>query len=392
MALSPTYNPPAQITSIYISRRFIGTPVRNSKGNVPSALHAGDHVLWDQTTQHVFDDDTDSPHICGSLHPVAVNITLPKHSRVNITIKILDHRLLNDRITIWGSNDVAENIIRPVEPATTFTRTGQYTMEMKVAPVWRRDDIPWGIAGNMVWKVKHEDTGRVECLNSSRLEFYAIKGTPPSFFGIYGVPVKLLRRVVLPRRVWPRDSTWEEYCSTIAFQGFRYDIHSGAPRYFRPAAIAGERTTFRLATYLDDIGSGQLVNCYDQASAMQIFLALSPTVNSVEWMFMAPFGFINTTVLVGRGACNNPFYEQAGEPRRPKICSAREKWRTAFANHAFVRVNHGSIVDACCGPRFGGTLRRFIESSIDQVFPPGIITRPGQERHATVRPGVQRLI
>ncbi|KAN0099444.1 hypothetical protein V8E51_013219 [Hyaloscypha variabilis] len=129
---------------------------------------------------------------------------------------------------------------------------------------------------------------------------------------------------------------------------------------------------FRLQAYLSDIGKGgRPLNCYDQASIMLVCLALLPAASSVEWMFMDPFGLIKATALVGRGVCNNPFYNNS-HYQNEKVCDDGSQTRSGFHNHAFVRLmkvgdTDGKIVDACTGPHLGNeTLEQFIDSSIDK--------------------------
>lgn len=95
---------------------------------------------------------------------------------------------------------------------------------------------------------------------------------------------------------------------------------------------------------------------------------------------MEPFGFIQTTVLIGRGACNNPFYEASPRYINKPVCGRNAKRRSSFFNHAFVGfgvkcglgnnrdeiVDRGKIVDACSGPHLGNeTWQQFVSSSID---------------------------
>ncbi|RWA08289.1 hypothetical protein EKO27_g6805 [Xylaria grammica] len=354
----------SRITSVAIPRPSIGPYVANSQRRAPSAAGAGGGWLeiWSDSALMRFEDNAD-PHMCGSLYPIAVDVREKSYTELEIKIQISSASLLNTRLELYGENDTATKVIATVAPEQSFPALGLHPVRVMVSPPWARQDIPWGLAGNITWKLRNLETGSLMGLNSSRLEIYALTGTVPKFFRDR-VPVELLRRVVLPRRTWTSSDTWERYCCLLVFQhfAFRYDVRGGVARYHVPKA-----GTFQLARYLHDIGSRGVVNCYDQAAAMQIFLALSPTTPEVHWMFMEPFGFIRTTVLVGRGACNNPMYERNGTA---PVLGRTSPDRRCFGNHAFVRVGPAApdtkILDACCGPHTGHeNLDRYIQNSID---------------------------
>ncbi len=96
-----------------------------------------------------------------------------------------------------------------------------------------------------------------------------------------------------------------------------------------------EGFTFRLGQYLREAGTGALVNCYDQASIVQICFPLAPSSEPpLEWLFMKRFGFIRSTTLVGRGQCNNPFPQS----NFSLLTSRNDPKRRGFGNHAFIRV------------------------------------------------------
>lgn len=315
--------------------------------------------MWQADSLAEYEDNSDS-FVSGSRYPVAVDINDESFAMIELRIDIADEMLLGVPLKVHGDNDVEKEVIKHAG-YVCFHRTGERTVPLKVAPSWARKDVPWGVAGNIVWRFRVAETAQALGLNSSRLEFYALNRLLPSYFN-NEVPVTLARRFILPRRTWPQGSSWERYRCFIAFYDFlfQYDIKTGRSSYGYTKPNGD--VNFRLLAYLSDIGKGGMpVNCYDQACIMFVSLALSPVINSVEWMYMNPFGLIKTTVLIGRGACNNPFYVDDTD----KICDNPKP----FGNHAFVRLGgaDGTIADACAGPHAGReTLQQFIDSSIDK--------------------------
>ena len=88
---------------------------------------------------------------------------------------------------------------------------------------------------------------------------------------------------------------------------------------------------------------GNVVNCYDQATAVCSFGCLLGI--DVQYNFMDPFGCINTLNLVGVGSCNNPFYGR----NNTSAVVAPNSPRSGFGNHAFAVFN-GYVFDACAAP------------------------------------------
>jgi hypothetical protein len=128
-----------------------------------------------------------------------------------------------------------------------------------------------------------------------------------------------------------------------------YDTVRGAP-YF---GIYDNRNaiTFHLTAYTHahDNSPDSILNCYDCAAFLQILL--SHYTHASHYCYMNPFGYMSLTDLIGRGQCNNPFYD--GNGTTAVIASAAPN-RTGFGNHAFLRLdadNH--IVDSCSGPHIG---------------------------------------
>jgi hypothetical protein len=153
--------------------------------------------------------------------------------------------------------------------------------------------------------------------------------------------------------------TW--YCHSA--HEMRYDTKKGAPKF----VADGYGGVFKLMNYIKKVR--KVVNCYDQAAAVQSLCGCLGV--KVGWIFQDPFGYINTTNLVGVGPCNNPFYadtDAAGHylyTNKP-VVDPGDKNRSGFGNHAFVETASKYIRDACAGP-FVGTdlLRDYLKKAID---------------------------
>jgi hypothetical protein len=155
--------------------------------------------------------------------------------------------------------------------------------------------------------------------------------------------------------------------------GLVYDTVEGAPRYWDPTSGVFSATTY--ITVPNSAGVTNLVNCYDQAHGVVTFgNLLGPSVNAIP-RFTMPFGYINTTDLVGVGACNNPFFDTTnkveyidrviangivsysyGMPPTNRVCGADDKTRSSFSNHMYAILDNGGtnyVFDACAGPIIG---------------------------------------
>ena len=165
--------------------------------------------------------------------------------------------------------------------------------------------------------------------------------------------------------------------------GLVYDTEAGAPRYLNPSSGVFSVTAYIAVTNSASVTN--LVNCYDQAhGVVTLGNLLGPSVNAIP-RFTMPFGYINTTDLVGVGSCNNPFFNtksrveyidftsytgySAGMPPTNRVCAVDDKTRTWFFNHMYVTLDIGGtnyVFDACAGP-FVGNLNKnnYLNSAID---------------------------
>ena len=154
--------------------------------------------------------------------------------------------------------------------------------------------------------------------------------------------------------------------------GFSYETCSGAPSYRDP-----EESLFLLTKYLNRIYG--TVNCYDQAYAV---VTLGNVLGaSVHVEVASPFGFIESSELVGVGLCNNPAFTidktivranvdgvvrdvLVTVPRTPLV-GIDSIERSFFTSHAFA-VSEGNVYDACVGPALGThSVSNYIESVVD---------------------------
>ena len=165
--------------------------------------------------------------------------------------------------------------------------------------------------------------------------------------------------------------------------GLRYDTESGSPRYW-------DFSRFSATAYINVTNSASVtnfVNCYDQAYGVVTFgNLLGPAVSAVP-RFTQPFGYINTTKLVGVGDCNNPFYDSTNEweyvnitgtgsvsfgkgiPPKVPVCNVDDNTRTWFGNHMYATYHAGGydyVFDACAGPFIGGISKtNYLNNAID---------------------------
>ncbi len=124
----------------------------------------------------------------------------------------------------------------------------------------------------------------------------------------------------------------------------RYDIRSGAPRYY-------SWETFRLTNWNDYVldrnypanvlfceGNSEeypdylIVNCYDCAASLSIMAKILGA--PVNYYFHQPFGCLNYVLPIGRGKCNNPFPGCSGTP----TIVDQNEYRSGFGNHAYTKL------------------------------------------------------
>ncbi|MDR3086492.1 MAG: PAAR domain-containing protein [Azoarcus sp.] len=227
-------------------------------------------------------------------------------------------------------------------------------------------------AGLSTWELAEEGgEERVYRVDKKpRLELYFLYDTPAEFFK-KGVWLEALEKMFNGAKV---QGLKDE--DAISAEVTRY-LHSGDNKMVydtkKGATYFGTWLngikTFKLMLYIRRKDSGNTyntVNCYDQAAAVQAFCGcLGVKVRLVE---LSPFGYINTTNLVGVGACNNPVYGDKTYPPGKEIDSKDPNYsrRSYFGKHVFIETASGYIRDACVGPHIATEpFRTYLENVID---------------------------
>jgi hypothetical protein len=198
-----------------------------------------------------------------------------------------------------------------------------------------------------------------------RLEAFVVYDKPTDLYtgGVWIEALRLMFNVAGVTGFRKADSISKhvtKYCHTK--HEMRYETKRGKSGF----GVNGRGGAFNLMDYIKKVDN--VVNCYDQAAAVQSLCGCLGV--KVGWVFQYPFGYINTTNLVGVGPCNNPFYkgtDATGHPYANKpVVNPGDKNRSAFGNHAFVETVSGYIRDACAGPHIEKEiLRSYFKAAID---------------------------
>lgn len=316
------------------------------------------------------------------------------------------------KVEVTSTGDVGDTgIIRGLLGELLFegncpTKSGVHTVTVKITnlPI-----TPQHYEGSSVWIMKVPKLGTsIRIGMGIRLEMFVIFNNPAKFYGP-GVWAEALRFLFKRVKLAGSEDNAEVFKKVTAYchtgHGMRYDTVNGAPSF----GVKYNGGVFKLLSYMNK--SKTVVNCFDQAAAVQSLVGAVGC--NVQWVFMYPFGFINTTNLVGVGQCNNPFYETNGT--LPVIADRFSSKRTSFDNHAFIAADEDRILDACAGPHTGNdssaklscpaphfaieSLPEYIENAIDAEASKGALKlsdarvyRAVVEKQAEYSPGVSGLI
>ncbi|MCJ1386227.1 hypothetical protein MMC17_009353 [Xylographa soralifera] len=328
------------------------TAVRNTKGEVHKSSNL---EVWNTISSSKYDDDT-YHSIAGSYYPVAFDLSDNQLPKIDIYFNV-DENMLGVPLDISGSIGSDSNVINSTDVVFFWTTGKETKVRLQVGPSWAQTSTPWGISGDVVWKWKVRVTPQVLKIDTTRLEFYAVNKSLPSFFK-KEIFVNLPRAIVLPVR---GRTNWVNHVCAATFTDFKFefDADDGAAAY----AQSKKGGNFKLSDYLSDIGESDEVNSYDQAGIVQICLGLTPTRSDAAWVYMKKFGFTKTLPLVGRGDCNNPFYLNS-DYNSKKICDNNATDRSYLSDEAIISLN-GKIIDTCLGPAKGtDTLADYLAHSI----------------------------
>jgi len=174
--------------------------------------------------------------------------------------------------------------------------------------------------------------------------------------------------------------------------GLVYDTKQGGSKYLGGLKIRGGTCTDTTVDGTQVTGidaeveftkfmsktNGSSVNCHDCALTSIAMTTLMG--GEVRYAYMAPFGYIYKTFLVGRGDCNNPF-PKAGRGVIDMLCVGTgpgcdtnvancvsdcvHPKRRAYGNHGFALLG-GNVLDGCVGPHVANeTPAVYTNASID---------------------------
>jgi len=289
----------------------------------------------------------------GSQRPGVFDITAPER-----------YNSLEVRVKVKGLRDKETTKLSGKFPGLTFTAVlkgddaaTENGAEMTVLAVPQSVPAHFKQAsGNMDWFLDSEN----EPFQKTRLEIYWIYG-PPGIMYKKGVWVEVLRLVTtLCVGLTDKEKIIQRivnYCH--ARTSLQYDSKGAAARYTE-AYWGGY---FELKAFLEQ--AHPLCNCYDQAGALQTLTGALGI--KLTWIYMEPFGFINRTSLIGRGATNNPAFLSN---LTPEIVPGNDPNRTHFGAHSFClwkkEDKRQVILDSCLGPILADVSRQgYLEIIID---------------------------
>jgi hypothetical protein len=258
---------------------------------------------------------------------------------------------------ITGQGDLTGRLGQLEVTGKCPTGIGQHVITARIKQL--PEEILW-LRGSIDWTFDVPAPGMAIALGGTAVElFFLLAPSPLNPFKAKGVWIEALR--FLCGKVGVAGLKTDaavagkvtQYCH--GNHRLRYDTKEGAPRYWD--ASSGE---FALNKYMAR-GIARC-NCYDQASAVQVLSAAVGT--RLDWVYMDPYGFIQSTMLVGVGLCNNPFYTN---PSFSKERNTRpdDPRRSPFGNHAFCHRDR-MVLDACAGPHDGAELlQQYVGAAID---------------------------
>lgn len=283
---------------------------------------------------------------------------------------------------VGGNGTVRASFNGNTFEASCPTSAGKHTVTLKIETGKKVGSF----IADIDWSMSVDDPGVTVGLGKTWVEVYFTLGPPAKMFP-KGVPAEVLRFLYKRVRITGAEKP-DEVCAKVTAhchwsQGLKYDIDEGRS-YYGSHPISPPN--FGLSDYL--VRSKPAANCYDQAAAVQ---SLCGAVGvDVGWLFMDPYGYIETTHLLGiAGKCNNPFWLDPSKPYKP-LMGRDEKGRTSFGNHAFDTLD-AKIFDACAGPHVGSeSLAQYIAAAIDhktKLQPP-----PGNIGNVYPCPGVTGVV
>ncbi|KAG6819035.1 hypothetical protein H0H93_016065 [Arthromyces matolae] len=387
-------------------------PIRNTRN--PTQLIVGDHVLWNTVDSASYKDGK-----LGSFQPnvfaydfgtsVAASGTLsvtvqPRNVELSYAEAIITGTIgstkvfQSDFFFFKGPNQDVTATVHVVDPTTK--------------------DTPFSINGDVDWSVQLRPASSGESLDAegeftTRLELYWVAKTLHRALENY-MPVNFLR-LALKSDYQPKASTavadrdlfharmvlevyyeWNKYYDTMGGEGlFARNTHFNVwnwggdfwlTRYSAPDAQGRPG------------GNERIVNCTDQAAMLELSCGLNAKTTS--WLVLQPYGYINTTHLVGwiNAAnvpynVNNPFFQ---ENVNRALVAVNDPYRTSFGYHAFnaerrtwTSNSNWGIYDACAGPHEGTeNYTEYVRNAIDVSPQVHVHIEPG---HPVKAVGIQAI-
>ncbi|KAJ6261220.1 hypothetical protein Dda_3888 [Drechslerella dactyloides] len=213
-----------RVTQVSISGMIRGPTMVDAYGFPKYRQGVNDFVLWREGNVGQWVDPNDTR---GSRVPVAVDLaqtgsTIPR-LRIDVPENFLGIPFQLTGEELGDANGM--DIIRSYKSKTEcFTTPGTHRIQVVVLPPWEHHNMP-AVDPQSIYGPP------------SRLEFYTLNGSLPTFFEKNMVPVALARPFVLSYR--HPTATWEQHCATVAFQdlSFKYDAEEGKPRYWRKVPL-----------------------------------------------------------------------------------------------------------------------------------------------------------
>lgn len=239
--------------------------------------------------------------------------------------------------------------------------------------------------GDVAWKVQTPQ-GTVDLQGTTRLEMFVVLNKPTSIYndtgGVWAEVLRFLGENANVLGATTESRVLEQVTSYLHWNhGLTYETGQGATKFGKIFEFDGTGGVFRLMAYLSPPAPpNNQANCYDQAAGVQSLAGALGV--SCDWVYLAPYGYINETHLLGvSGVCNNPFFTALDVPgyhrdATPQSITWNDMGRTGFGNHAFIRAN-GFVFDACAEPHLGTeTLDHYILKAIDAR--PELYGKPGR--------------
>ncbi len=299
----------------------------------------------------------------GSLRPGIFKINTPQPSRLALEVKVTG--LANEE-TMSLTGKIKNMVFHRIISGKNIEQIIE--IEIKVMPT----DFT-KICGDIEWSISKNCINTNECYTTNVipsktfLELYWIYDDPGQMYKLKCVWIEVLRlvaqiapgldtKIALIRRII-------NYCH--AGTGIIYNSYDGSS-YYGTSSSGG---SFQLGKFLKKID--EMCNCYDQAAALQSILGALGI--PLTWLKMKPFGYINTTHLIGRGLVNNPVYLYENNPDKsnPELIDINDIRRRDFGIHTFCSMEINSsivVLDSCIGPYLGdASLNVYLDACVDRL-------------------------